>query len=308
MYQSEVSQEQNGQTMSSRPDPLVDVNWLSANLNRVVALDATYFMPADPARSRSVFYEKHIPSARLFEVDAVADLSSPLPHMMPDPATFAEALGRLGIDSDQTEVVVYDRSVNHFSAPRVWFTFVAHGHKRARVLDGGLAAWERAGLPLQSGPSAHEPVHYKVGATPTRIVALGALKAMVEAPTAPAQLVDARSSGRFEATALEPRPGLRGGHMPGARNVPFDQMTGADGLFLPPPAIERRFREAGIEPEIPIVALCGSGLTAAVLALALARVGRDDVSVYDGSWMEWGARADTPVVTGPAFALGAPPR
>lgn len=286
--------------MKPQTDPLADVKWLAAHLDEVVVLDATYFMPADAAKSREVFEDKHIPSARLFEIDAIADLSSSLPHMMPGAAAFADAAGQLGIRDNRTEVVVYDRSANHFSAPRVWFTFVAHGHQRVRVLNGGLAAWEAAGLPIETGPSRHKPESYKAGPAPTRIVSLDWLKSMLNGAPGAAQIVDARSSGRFDATAPEPRPGLRSGHMPGARNVPFDQLTGGDGLFLSAQAIQRRFTEAGLQPDMPIVASCGSGLTAAVLALGLARAGRNDVSLYDGSWMEWAARPDTPIVEGPA--------
>jgi thiosulfate/3-mercaptopyruvate sulfurtransferase len=277
-------------------DPFVEADWVAQRLDQLVLLDATYFMPANPEKSLEVFKEKHIPGARLFAVDEIADLSSPLPHMMPDPATFADAMGRLGVRGDST-VVVYDRSANHFSAPRVWFTLLANGHRNVRVLNGGLAAWEKAGLPVEQGFPEFEPTVYRSAQPgPAHVVTLEQVAKVVADGCTTAQIVDARSAPRFQGTVAEPRPGLRSGHMPGALNMPFDRLTGADGRFLDKPSIEHLFAEAGLKDGVPIITSCGSGLTAAVLALALARMGRTDVAIYDGSWMEWGARADTPVV------------
>jgi thiosulfate/3-mercaptopyruvate sulfurtransferase len=286
-------------TTNAHSDPLVSAQWLNAHLKEVVVLDATYFMPADPARSQLAFTEKHIPGARLFEIDEIADKSTGLPHMMPAAADFAKAVGELGI-GDSDRVVVYDRSANHFSAPRVWQTFRAFGHEAVHVLDGGLDAWEKSGFPIEQGISSAALKSYRVLAPrPEGVMSLAGLRGLI-ADQGPAQIVDARSAGRFEGTAPEPRAGLRGGHMPRARNVPFDRLTGADGRFLSPDAIATLFADAGVGPGGPVVASCGSGLTACVLALGLARIGQNDVAIYDGSWTQWGGLADTPIVTGRA--------
>lgn len=285
--------------MNRTSDPLVSARWLEAHLDDVVIVDATYCLPADPAGVRAAFADKHIPGARLFEVDEIADKTVALPHMMPSPDVFSQGVGALGIGEDD-RVVIYDRSGNHFSAPRVWKTFRAFGHEAAQVLDGGLNAWEIAGFPVERGEASAPSKTYRARhATPVGAVSLEGMRDLV-AGKGSAQIVDARSTGRFEGSAPEPRAGLRGGHMPGAYNLPFDRLTGPNGHFLSAGELAVLFRAAGVDPDRPVVASCGSGMTACVLALGLARIGQGHAAIYDGSWTQWGGLADTPIVTGPA--------
>lgn len=262
-------------------DPIVTPDWLADKLDDVVVLDATYFLPPDPERSRREYREAHIPGAQLFEIDKVADPDHPLPHMMPDPRTFAAAMAELGINGSRP-VVVYDRSANHFSAPRVWFTLRCYGIRDSFVLDGGLHLWQAAGHPVASGDAAARPVAER-GWTlePGRVLTASEVAREAAAGSA---IVDARSQERFDGTAPEPRPGVRSGHMPGSCCLPFTTMTDTAGRFQDPATL--RARLAPIESENPVVT-CGSGMTACVLALGLARIGRT-ARLYDGSWAEWG--------------------
>lgn len=261
-------------------DPLISAAELAAS--EALILDATYYLPADQARARAEYRAGHLPGARFFDIDRVSDPEARLPHMLPPPEVFGPAMAALGIDGSRP-IVVYDRSVTHFSAPRVWFTLQAYGLE-ARVLDGGLSAWTG---PLVSGEETGAVAERAWTLEASRVIAGEELARDLDR----LQILDARGAARFEGRAAEPRPGLISGHMPGARNIPFDQLT-SEGRFLAPEALRALF--AGkTGPET--VLTCGSGMTAAVLALGLARIGQR-ARLYDGSWAEWGQGKLGPIV------------
>lgn len=283
--------------MDQPASPLVTADWLAGRLGDagLVVLDGSWRLPDTGRDARGEYAAAHIPGAAFFDIEAIADHATDLPHMLPSPADFATAARRLGVEAGST-VVVYD-TVGIFSSPRVWWTFRAMGHDQVFVLDGGLPAWIADGHPVETGWS--EPAHgeFKAHARPALVAALADVRRALE--TGAAQLVDARGAPRFRGEAPEPRPGVRAGHMPGAKNAHYAQVIAADGTLKPPEALQAAFDAAGVDLDRPIVTTCGSGITASILALALARLGRWDTPVYDGSWSEWGARADTPVATGP---------
>jgi thiosulfate/3-mercaptopyruvate sulfurtransferase len=278
-------------------DPLVSPAWLAERLAdaKVQVVDATWYMPGEDGSGAADHAAGHIPGAIFFDIDAIADRATDLPHMLPSPDAFAAAVGALGLRREAT-VVVYDaRGI--FSAPRVWWTLRVMGFPQVFVLDGGLPRWRAEGHPVEN--AATTPVKTTLAAEfrPELVRDLDAVRALLASRAA--QLVDARSAGRFTGEAPEPRAGLRSGHMPGARNLPWGELLTADGTMKAQAEIRARFEAAGVDLTAPIVSTCGSGVTAATLALGLARLGRTDVAVYDGSWTEWGGRSDTPVVTGP---------
>jgi thiosulfate/3-mercaptopyruvate sulfurtransferase len=272
---------------------LVTTDWLARELGapdlRIV--DGSWHLPQLRRDARAEFLAAHLPGAVFFDIDAIADRSTTLPHMLPRPEAFAEAVGALGIGSGD-RVVVYD-SRGVASAPRVWWTFRVFGHDGVAVLDGGLPRWRAEGRPLEAGAPAPAPRRFDAGLRPSLVRDLGAVRANLE--TRREQVLDARSSGRFRGTEPEPRAGLRSGHIPGSLNLPPDALCRPDGTLLPPEDLRRAVEASGLDASKPVVTTCGSGVAACVLALALHRLGRADVAVYDGSWTEWGARADTPV-------------
>jgi thiosulfate/3-mercaptopyruvate sulfurtransferase len=275
---------------------MVATDWLAERLGEpgLVIIDATWFMPGEPRDARAEHAERHIPGAVFFDIDEVSDHSSDLPHMLPAPADFATHARRLGVDPD-SRVVVYDAH-GLFSAPRVWWTFRAMGHQAVFVLDGGLPKWIAEGRPLEQGWPQNPHGTFKARPDAALVRDFDGVRAALRSDAA--QVLDARAAARFRGDAPEPRAGLRAGHMPGAVNLPWTDIV-ADGRLLDAEALRARFAAAGVDLERPIVTSCGSGVTASTLALALARLGRSDVAVYDASWVEWGARADAPVAVGP---------
>ena len=275
-------------------DPIVSTDWLAAQLKepdlRIVA--APFYMPGDDRTPRTEFEKEHIPGAVLFDIEQISDHANPLPHMLAAPDAFAEAVGKLGI-SDSNRIVVYDHA-GLLSAGRVWWNFRAMGHDEVYVLDGGLPRWIAEGRPLASGPVTAKPQTF----TPVfRPALVRDIRQVEQALASGVQVLDARARDRFQGTAPEPRPGLPSGHMPGALNTPHAELI-ENGALKSKEALEAVFRGEGVNVDQPIVTTCGSGVSAAVIALALARLGKWDAPVYDGSWTEWASKI------GAAIAIG----
>lgn len=276
-------------------DPMISTEEVAARLGEggFKLVDASWHMADRDAQEE--YLHAHLPGAIFFDIDAIADPDTDLPHMLPSPAAFAAAVGALGISESDT-IVVYD-SVGMFSAARVWWTFRVMGAKDVRVLDGGMPKWLAEGRPVETGAASVAAAHFTPGFRRGLVRDLAALRHELEGREV--QIVDARPAERFTAEAPEPRAHLRGGHMPGARNLPLSRIID-QGRLRPADELRVLFEEAGIDPTRPVTATCGSGITAAGLVLALARLGHADAAVYDGSWAEYGSRQDVPVVTGPA--------
>lgn len=267
--------------------PLVSTAWLAERLGRpgVAVVDASWYLPAMQRDAKAEYAAAHIPGAVFFDIDAISDHATDLPHMLPSEADFAAAMGALGVSEDM-EIVVYD-GAGLFSAPRVWWMLTIFGARKVHVLDGGRPAWLAEGRPTQSGAAHPAPATFHATLQHNAGAAFEDVRAALDARLA--QVADARPAARFKGEAPEPRAGVPSGHMPGAVSLPASDLI-ADGRLKAPDALLAVFAKAGVDPDAPLITSCGSGVSAAILNLALATAGKPQPRLYDGSWTDWAAR------------------
>jgi thiosulfate/3-mercaptopyruvate sulfurtransferase len=282
--------------MSETSRFVVSAEWLQNELGAedLKVVDASFYLPAQNRDADAEYLAGHIPGAVRFDHDKVADHSAGLPHMVPAPEVFAQAVGKMGIKATD-RIVIYD-GPGIFSAPRGWWLFRIMGAKTVFVLDGGLDGWKAEGRPLETAVPSPAPVTFDADLQFDKVIDFHSMLSIVT--EGKRQVADARSAGRFTGQEPEPRAGLRSGHMPGARSLPSG-MFSANGKLRTLPELRKAIEDSGIDMGRPIVTSCGSGITAAIITLALESLGHEDNALYDGSWTEWGGRPEAPVVTGP---------